>query len=742
MKTILNDRLALGTCVILALTAPPFAGGSPVQGAEPASAPAGGSVPAEVKLRVRADKPAGPPITRYITGKFVEHLGSNIYNGMCAQIVRNPTFGDYAFWTGGQTPDGRMRLIESESAILDHARRDGRRLDWPRDQVERLAESRQDALAHGWVKVGPRAAVRTSPDTGPHGGRAQRVEVAAAGQGIAQYLHLPLHRVRQYRYEAVIRSPDGGRLEVALSPAGAPEQAATSRTRELSAAWGLHQGLLNVDKAAPADEIYRLSITAERPGQFVIAQMFLWPMDAIDGADPDVVRLLRESRVPVLRWPGGNFVSAYHWRDGIGLPVTRPTRHNPAWGGVEPNLFGTDEFMAFCKAVGAEPFICVNAGDGTPEEAAAWVEYCNGPPDSRMGALRAANHHPEPYNVRLWEIGNELWGRWQVHWTTPRGYADRYRQFAAAMRKADPTITLYACGAPVLWGKEWNETLIREAGDVLQRTTDHPLIGGNVPASVEPLDVYRNFMAVPDILEKEWAALHGDMLAAGIRDPKLGITELQMFARLEGGGAGGAAAKLNPFNLVGNATLTEALYDTLMYHAAVRLAPFVDLVTHSATVNHGGGLRKERERVYANPCHYAQSAFAAFAGAVPVEVELTGAPAETAPTVLPDLKGKGGRVDYAGVAALAALSADGAMLISLVHRGTAGPAVVAVELMDFAAGDRAEVWTLSADVPWAANSLRDPEAVRPATSEAAVARNVLTVTLRPFSVARVRVPRR
>lgn len=104
--------------------------------------------------------------------------------------------------------------------------------------------------------------------------------------------------------------------------------------------------------------------------------------------------------------------------------------------------------------------ICINGGSGTPEEAARWIEYCNGPVSSPMGRLRAAHGHPEPYRVRHWEVGNELWGRWQYNWTTAAGYVDRYHQFARAMLRADPGVKLYACGAPVMWGKSWNDTLI------------------------------------------------------------------------------------------------------------------------------------------------------------------------------------------------------------------------------------------------------------------------------------------
>ena len=181
-----------------------------------------------------------------------------------------------------------------------------------------------------------------------------------------------------------------------------------------------------IDPAGP----FVFSIVAATAANVVLDRVLLYPSDHVHGADRDVVRLLKEARLPLLRWPGGNFTSGYHWRDGIGPVDSRPTTLNPVWHGIfEPNLFGTDEFLTFCRDVGCEPMICVNAGNGTAAGAAAWVEYCNGGPETPMGKLRAANGHPEPYGVRIWEIGNEIYGHWHVGWTTPAGNVDRYGRF-------------------------------------------------------------------------------------------------------------------------------------------------------------------------------------------------------------------------------------------------------------------------------------------------------------------------
>jgi alpha-N-arabinofuranosidase len=658
---------------------------------------------------------------------------------MGAQILRNPTFADYPFSAGQSSPDGVATFLSDAERIATDLRRQAARLGWPRAELDRLVESRDDGLACWWTREGPRKAIRVSPDTGPYGGRAQRVEVSAAGEGIAQWTYLPLHRVRQYEFELMARSPTETNLQVSLYASGAETPCARATVKGLSRDWQTFHGTLAVEPASPADAVYRLAITADGAGQIVVARFLLRPADHVGGADPDVIRLLKESRLPILRWPGGNFVSGYHWEDGVGPAERRPTRPNWAWGGVEPNSFGTDEFMAFCRAVGCEPMICVNAGSGTPDEAARWVEYCNGPKDSPMGSRRAANGHPEPYNVGHWEIGNELWGRWQFHWTTAAGYVDRYREFAKAIRAASPAIRLYACGAPVLWGKEWNDALIAGTAPALAATTDHPLIGGQVAPATDPMDVYRDFMAVPDVLEKKWAGLQRQMENAGIQSPRLAVTELQMFARVARSDEAKTPARLTSETLVSPRTLAEALYDTLLYHAAVRLGPFVEMVTHSATVNHGGGLRKERERVYANPCYYAQATFAELAGATPVEVDLE-SPAEEAPLVLPDLKNAASECRYRAIDALAALRADGDLVLSIVHRGTAGPIRLSVDVEDFKAAPRAEIRTLSADVPWAANTLEHPETIKPRDSTVEVRENKLTLQVQPFTVMRIRMP--
>ena len=164
------------------------------------------------------------------------------------------------------------------------------------------------------------------------------------------------------------------------------------------------------------------------------------------GIRDDVVAALKAVGAPVIRWPGGCFADDYHWQDGIGPRESRPRRINIHWGDViETNQFGTHEFIAFCRAVGAAPYVCGNVGSGSPREMRDWVEYCNFPGDSALARRRAANGAPDPFQVRYWGVGNESWGCGGNF--TPEDYGTEYRRFAGFLRSwGDDPLFLIACG--------------------------------------------------------------------------------------------------------------------------------------------------------------------------------------------------------------------------------------------------------------------------------------------------------
>lgn len=192
------------------------------------------------------------------------------------------------------------------------------------------------------------------------------------------------------------------------------------------------------------------------------------PLSDSDGFRADVIEALQKLRIPIIRWPGGCFVSAYHWINGV--DPNREAVYDKAWCVEESNAFGTDEFMLLCQKLGAEPYICTNAGTGTPEEMADWVEYVNEPKLGRWAKLRARNGHPQPYGVKYWSIGNENYTGGEIGAKRPGEWGAFVRESAKMMRRVDPSIKLLAAGVPDL---DWNLNLLRSAGDLIDYVSIH-----------------------------------------------------------------------------------------------------------------------------------------------------------------------------------------------------------------------------------------------------------------------------
>jgi alpha-N-arabinofuranosidase len=189
-----------------------------------------------------------------------------------------------------------------------------------------------------------------------------------------------------------------------------------------------------------------LEITGTGSGHFHIGTVSLMPADNIQGFRPDTIALLRQLKSGFWRLPGGNFISNFIWYDSVGDRDKRLPDFDHAWNAVPSNDVGMDEFMTLCKLIGVEPYITVNAGFGDAHSAAEEVEYMNGSLNTRLGARRAHNGHPEPYHVKFWDIGNEPYDTWQLGPTDLKYYVLKHNEFARAMRAADPSITLLASG--------------------------------------------------------------------------------------------------------------------------------------------------------------------------------------------------------------------------------------------------------------------------------------------------------
>ncbi len=181
-----------------------------------------------------------------------------------------------------------------------------------------------------------------------------------------------------------------------------------------------------------------------------------------------------------MRYPGGNFASGYHWMDGIGPVEKRPTVRELAWQSVEPNRFGTEEYLRLCRRMGWTPMLTVNLGTGTPEEARNWVEYCNCPAGTRYADMRAASGSTTPHGVKLWCLGNEMDGPWQIGHVPAEQYAIRAQQAAKMMKDTDRAIELVACGScttDLPTYMEWDRQVLEHLGDAADYISLHRYVG-------------------------------------------------------------------------------------------------------------------------------------------------------------------------------------------------------------------------------------------------------------------------
>ncbi len=373
----------------------------------------------------------GEPISKYIYGQFIEHLGRCIYGGIWSEMLEDrkfcfPITADYnPYRTSPAVAEGApfpvvgaspweitgcgitVQMVQENSFVGEHT---------PRIDVGSGIRQNDLAIVEGkkytgyvWLKAAGDSAVRASVTLG--GVRADTI-VAEAGKGYEKY---------PFAFTADETTDEAS---LAISVGGGP---------------------------------------------CFVGTVSLMPADNISGMRADTMALLRQLNSPIYRWPGGNFVSGYDWRDGVGDRDRRPPRKNPAWTGVEHNDFGLDEFMTFCRILETEPYIAVNSGLGQVDNAVEELQYANGGPDTPMGKRRVENGHPEPYEVKWWGIGNEMYGGWQLGHMPLTQYVEKHNLYARAMRAEDPSIRLVAVGAT----GPWSEGMMRHSADHMDLISEH-----------------------------------------------------------------------------------------------------------------------------------------------------------------------------------------------------------------------------------------------------------------------------
>jgi len=306
-----------------------------------------------------------------------------------------------------------------------------------------------------------------------------------------------------------------------------------------------------------------------------------------NGIRQDVLTAAQQLHVTLVRYPGGNFVSNYHWQDGVG--PERIPRMELAWHRLEPNTFGTNEFMDFVQKLGAEPYIAVNMGTGTIEEAQRWVEYANVDGGPYYAELRKKHGHAKPYGIKYWSLGNEMDGFWQMGHLSAEDYCKKAREAAKLMTRTDPTIKLVAAGSsnyrPQADPNEWNETILDELKDVIDYLAIHIYVGN-------PDDNYYHFLATPIVLEQRTRLLKGMIDRAmseadrGERDPiYIAWDEYNVWYRARRGTASrGTRALEEKYNLE-DALVVAGMLNTFIRNSdVVKIANMAQLVNVIAPI--------------------------------------------------------------------------------------------------------------------------------------------------------------
>ena len=364
-----------------------------------------------VNVAIDASK-TGAPISKYLYGQFLEHGGNIVNENIWPEMLEDRKF---------------YYPVTSK----------------PPEQPAGPAWRRRAPLRH-WTPVGGDEVVTMDtkdPYTGDH---TPLIKLSGAEPHGVRQTGLAVRKGKAYTGRIVLAGSPGAVVNVTLAWGSEAGERQMLTTRTLGSAY--RKFPLRFVSQGDSDDA-QFEITGTGAGSFHIGAVSLMPEDNIEGFRAEVIAALKQLHSGVYRFPGGNFVSAYEWRYGIGNPDKRPPIYDPVWRAVQPNDVGTDEFLTLCRLLGVDAYITVNAGFGDAWSGKELVEYTNGAVTTPMGKWRAANGHPRPYNVKLWGIGNEPWGDYQMGAMSIEQYELKHDMFAKAMRKVDPSITLIAGGA-------------------------------------------------------------------------------------------------------------------------------------------------------------------------------------------------------------------------------------------------------------------------------------------------------
>jgi alpha-L-arabinofuranosidase len=331
-----------------------------------------------------------------------------------------------------------------------------------------------------------------------------------------------------------------------------------------------------------------------------------------NGFRKDVMDEVRQMGVPIIRYPGGNFVSGYNWLDGVGPKQDRPRVLDKAWNSLNSNQFGTNEFMAWCKAVGTLPLMGLNLGTGTPEEAAALVEYCNVEKGTKWSELRRKHGFAEPYKVKYWCLGNEMDGPWQIGHMTATEYGLKAQDAARQMHYVDPSLQLIACGSsgPLMpTYLEWDREVLEQCYDYVDGLSLHRYVGNTHD---ETGGDSAKFLAMNLSMERQIAETVAvcDMVRGRKRSPKklwLSFDEWNVWYRARSGDAVNGHGQEAPHLLEEVYNLEDALLVGGFLNTLIRNADRVKLACLAQLINVIAPITTNANGLFRHPIYYPYS---------------------------------------------------------------------------------------------------------------------------------------
>jgi alpha-N-arabinofuranosidase len=453
------------------------------------------------------------------------------------------------------------------------------------------------------------------------------------------------------------------------------------------------------------------------------------PLADADGYRKDVLEAVKPLGVSVLRWPGGNFASGYNWVDGIGPRDQRPARPDHAWGALESNRFGTDEFLRYCERIGAEPYLCINAGLGSVDQARQWVEYCNETRPTYWAKQRVRNGREKPWNVKIWGLGNEIDGPWQLGHKNAEDYAKFALAAAVAMRREDETIQLIASGSsnfgPSADWVGWNRTVLDQLKNEIDYISLHTYIGN-------PDSNFEKYLAVSQDLDERIAIVEGQIKAArnGQTRPHpiyIAFDEWNTWYRARGGTTEFQIAKTG---LEEHYNFEDALATGMFLNAFIRHANVVKMANLAQLVNVIAPIFTNKQGLYLQTIYFPLVEYGKQRGNLSLDAQVTG------PTYRTGNRQPLGYLDVSTTYN----SAGRAIYLNVLNRSEKSDIAARVENVAGAIAGEAAVWEMNNPDLKAVNDFGS-EKVRPATRTAALAlaNNGFTYTFPKHSLTILRL---